>query len=163
MLETAYKWKLPRGWSYPIGAQALSQYLEDIDGPAERPLRFWDYHIRASRHRQIRDQGEPYSIIEISYSQPYSERNPEYLQWAVTVNPVPSDKAAAVRRCIVSVGLTRIREWLKQTRIVDAKQGRGFCRLLYEESGERLFFRSRLNDTDNVTEVELPCGISGSG
>ncbi len=157
MLETLSKSKLPRGWSYPVGAQVLSHYLEGIDGATERPLYFSDYSIRKSHDRHLRDKGEPYSIVEVTYSHPYTERNPEYLRWAVTIYPVPSDKAAAVRSCAVSAGLPQIREWLKQTRIVDAKQGRGFCRLLYHEAGERLLFQSRLNNTDDVAEIELPC------
>jgi hypothetical protein len=165
VLETSYKSKLPRGWSYPVGAQVLSRYLEGIDGAAERPLHFRDYHIRARHNREIRDRGEPYSIIEISYSEPSSERRPEYLKWTVSVNPVPSNKAAAVRRFVVSFGLPRIIEWLQQTRVVDAKQGRGFCYLLYDEAGQQLLFRSRLNNTEKVTQVPLPCasGINGTG
>ncbi len=165
MLETSFKSKLPRGWSYPIGAQVLSEYLDGIDGAVDRPFYFSDYPIWTSRHRQLRDQGGPYPIVEVSYSEPWGERKPERLKWSVTINPVPSDKAASVRESVACFGLPKIREWLRRTRVVDEKQGRGFCSLLYDETRERLLFRSRLNDTDDPVEIEMLSaeGIPESG
>jgi hypothetical protein len=168
MLGTRYKSKLPRGWSYPVGAQTLSDALEGVAGASERPLFFWDYQIRTSRHRRERAEGKPYPVLEVSYSKPFFGADAEYLasqgatdQWTITVNPVPSDRAALVRHCVVSAGLSRVREWLDRTRALEARQGRGFCRLLHDELGGRILLQCRLNDFDDPEEVELACPDPG--
>jgi hypothetical protein len=93
--------------------------------------------------------------VKVAYSKPWVECTPRRLKWSVKINPVPSEKAASVRKSVKCFGLFRIREWLRETRVVDEKQGRGFCQLLYDETRERLLFRSRLNNTDDPTETAI--------
>ena len=164
MLKTHYKSKLPRGWSYPIGAQVLSDAFEDIDGAAERPLCFQDHGMRIGRHSKAYVNDKPYTIIKITYWTPYIDHDIEYMiskgqfdQWQIRVSPVPSDKVAPIRRCVIALGLPRVREWLKETRVLEACQGRGHCRLLYDESNDRLLLQSSLNNFDKMTEAELSC------
>jgi hypothetical protein len=162
MLTTAYKARLPRGWSWPIGTETVSEWLEGVEGAAQRALAFSDYHIRNSHFRQIRDQGLPYPILSISYSRPITASEAENLaqrgladQWTVRVDPIPSIHRKLVHTCLASSGLPKMRTWLEATRRNAASQGRGFCRVLFQESSLRVLFEQRFNDFDDALQAEI--------
>jgi hypothetical protein len=164
ILQTSYRSKLPKGWSYPVGAELLSRALAGIDGAADRALYFNDYHIRDSRHRRLREQDEPYPIVSVGYRSPWSDAERQSCAarglvevWAITIDPVPSDQRAQVRRCVEASGLHLIREWLERARGSKTNLGRGSCRILYHQGRERLLFEQRLNNFHDPTLVELAC------
>lgn len=164
MLQTSYKNKLPHGWSYPMGAEELSEWLEGVEGAAQSPLHFSDYQIRNSRYRLNRFKDMPYQILGITYSRPLIKSDLQFLasrgqddQWEVRVDPVPSEHRARIHACVVSEGLPQIRKWLEQTRILEIGQGRGFCRLLYQEGSQRIILERKQGGFGKVISTVLPC------
>jgi hypothetical protein len=164
MLTTAYKGKLPRGWSYPLGAEALSEAFAGVEGASPRALHFSDYRIRDSRFRKGRETDQPYPIVAVKYSDWLSDSEREHAAatgqqdlWSVYVSPVPSDHRAFLRTCLLDHGLALTRKWLDATRVLGARQGRGFCRLVYQEGRQRLVIEQRLNDFDDPSTSEIAC------
>jgi hypothetical protein len=158
LLGVRFRRRLPRGWSYPVGAELLSHWLEPVEGAARNAVMFWDYHLRHSAHRDRLD--EPFPILEVSYSTTFTASDIADLEhrglpdaWEVVVHPVASRKRALIRDCLAGGGLLRVRQWLEQTRLLQGRQGRGFCRILFDPRDDRLFIESRLdNFADSSTE-----------
>jgi hypothetical protein len=164
MLETSYKSKLPHGWSWPIGAEALSRGLEGVEGAAARPLRFSSYHIRSMFWRRLRNDDHPYQVLEVAYSRPFEQSEVEELssrgerdQWEVRIDPVPSAKRAFVQACLVKTGLANVRLWLEESRRLKGQQGRGFCRVLFDGGYGQILIEQRLNDFDEPLRATCAC------
>jgi hypothetical protein len=161
MLKTSYKAKLPQGWSWPIGAETLSEWLEGVEGAEPVPLHFSDYQIRDSHFRRIRAQGLPYRILSITYSAPFAYWAD---QWQVRIDPIPSTHKKFVHTRLLSSGLSKVRTWLEASRRNGVSQGRGSCRVLFQESSLKVFFEQKLNDFDDASQAELTDNyIDGTG
>jgi hypothetical protein len=167
MLQTGYKARLPKGWSYPVGAELLSRALDGVAGATPNALHFSDYRIRNRHDRQQREQDVPYRVLSVGYSGPHGDAEIAAFAaqgltdgWQIKVDPVPSDRRAWVRACIVAEGLPRIRSWLLRAQVAIAQQGRGGCSVLYHEGRERLLFKEWRNNFDDPTTTELACTAS---
>jgi hypothetical protein len=161
MLTTSYKAKLPRGWSFPIGAEDLSAGLGHVAGAGRDPLRFSDWQIRNLGFRRRRGGEHPYEILSLSYSAPITESDWTHVQakgqvdfWQVNVQPVPSNIRAPVKACLNAEALPVIALWLEGVQEGGAQQGRGFCRVLCQEGYNRLLLESqRTSFGDPTTSV----------
>jgi hypothetical protein len=96
LIPTASKDRLPEGFTYPWGAQAISTALEGVPGLEEARLWFsWRDEFWASEWRQkIAELGE-ITLLEVG---------PSYLGGGVDVraNAVPSEYSMAARERLIS-------------------------------------------------------------
>lgn len=82
----------------------------------------------------------------------------------MNVDPILSIHKKLVNTCLLSSGLSKMRTWLETTRHNGASQGRGFCRVLFQESSLKLLFEQRLNGFDDALQAELTGNyIDGTG
>jgi hypothetical protein len=119
MIPTRRKAKLPRDWSYPIGAEALTKGLAGTPHAEALTVSFWHY---SSFHRP---ENEPYVIF---VAQHRSARKPGYSghrglvesgcfdqKWELTVHPVPSHLRQAAHQLLRERGLPLVVEWLRSS------------------------------------------------
>jgi len=169
-LETLHRDKLPRGWSYPVGAEALSRHLGSVEGAATRPLRFSDYFIRSTPRRKLIEQNQLYRVLEVRYCRPDTDADRQLAaergdqdQWEVSIDPVPSDKRAVLKAGLEASALPVVRAWLDETRRLAASQGRGVCRVLYDGGLNQIYVEQTLNSFEKPERVAVSSpGISGS-
>ena len=152
MIPTTYSHKLPRGLSYPAGAELLTELFAGVP-QAERFELYFNRHelIFASDHQAAVRSGKPVTVLAISYrnSRPgltgsnfEIERGWYGEHWQITVYAVPSALRLAVRQAIVASG-DRLRRWVTQPRPDPWKDQRHRC-----------LVRVRFDDVQPIIEEE---------
>jgi len=88
LIPTRYKEKLPAGFTYPLGAQAISATLQGVSYVSDLNLHFsWKDIFWASKyHAKIAAQGSIH-VLNASYCQ----------DWTIELCSVPSEYASVVR------------------------------------------------------------------
>src|SRR6185295_6849216 len=113
-LAIRHKERLPRGWSYPVGVELLSQALFDVPNAAPQPL--WFSHgdeLWLNDRRKRRAEDLPFPILEAEYTRHFvGPPEPDRPLWILRVSSVPSPLSAWVRSCVFAYGLPRLRTWL---------------------------------------------------
>jgi hypothetical protein len=151
MLETGPKDKLPKGWSYPVGAKILSSFLEAVPHAAYHPLRFcWRAEFWASKFAQSRATGEAYPIIKAHIGgevgmfdkrvEPPTEQT--FQGWTVEVYAVPADYRAVVGERLTSCILPLVKRWLETPSPITLNFG-GYFMALFREGDGRIETRVR--------------------
>ena len=160
MLLTHVRNRLPRGWSYPAGAQELSEYLEAIPGAKEKPLWFSEragwFH---SNLDELRREDHPYPILRVSIQRGgYFVEDQAAVYWDVHVYAVPSGLRAAVRRSLLPTALEMVRTWLATSRPDTALDGGAYCSVLVRESDALLYFERCASKFEDPVreEIEAP-------
>lgn len=109
LIPTASKERLPEGFTYPWGAQAISEALHDLPGLEEARIWFsWRDQFWASEwRRKIAELGE-ITLLEIG---------PSHVDegFDIRAHSVPSEFAIAARERLVS-GIPKLREGLNAVR-----------------------------------------------
>lgn len=171
MLETRNKPKLPRGWSYPVGAQDLSNALEGVVGSDAKPVSFADWAIRRTRRRPSstapHEDPPARRILEVHYTSWPAGGGLAALEpgavdaWQIRVSPVPSERRAAIHRTLVDSALPMCRAWLDASRQQSRHEGRGYWRLSYDEGYDRLEVEQKPNAFEPPIRVTIeltpPC------
>ena len=105
LIKTARKEKLPKGFSYPVGAQALSEALQGIPQFDEIELWFsWRDEFWVSRWQKRLQARGTLSLLQANYF-------PHFAGWYVYLYSVPSDCAVSAREHLMAQ-LPRIRTQL---------------------------------------------------
>lgn len=91
MIKTSRKEKLPKGFSYPLGAEAISAALDGIPQFDNTELWFsWRDEFWVSRWRKRLEEHGPIVLLRVAYS--------EYFRhWDVRVYSVPSEHTVFAR------------------------------------------------------------------
>lgn len=98
LIETATKEKLPRGFSYPLGAQTLSKSLAGVPQFDQFRLWFsWRDEYWASKYTKKIEEAGAVSILEVMRGRSLCSD----LSWDVRIHAVPSDHAARVKEALV--------------------------------------------------------------
>jgi hypothetical protein len=160
MLVTHVRKRLPRGWSYPIGAQEISQYLEDVPGAKEKPLWFSDragwFH---SQLDALRREDHPYPILRLSLQRGgYFVEDQTAVHWDVNIYAVPSGLRAAVRQSLLPAAMQKVRTWLVARRPDTVLDGGAYCSVLVRESDALLYFERCASKFEDPVreEIEAP-------
>ena len=125
MLPTAYKAKLPKTLSWPLGAEAITAGLGDAPHAANLTLWFTDgvTHPVVAFQRVVRET-LPYSLLVAEYRPPArpgytgtmllaAELGRYEAKWELHVSPVPRPWRAAAGAALRGVGLPAVAGWLK--------------------------------------------------
>jgi hypothetical protein len=94
VLRTQSKEKLPKGHSYPIGAEGLSAALEGIPQISTITISFWykDEFWASSYNKKLKEDGE-IAVLRAEYGAPFYE-------WRIHVSSVPSTAKQRVAEAI---------------------------------------------------------------
>lgn len=105
LIATRHKEKLPAGYSYPIGAEALSNALHGLLEPSGISLLFsWRDEFWASKYQQKLVVGGDIRVLVVSF----------FEHWHISVNAVPSTDAKLARDLLSEFGLPSLREALQR-------------------------------------------------
>jgi len=106
ILRTARKVKVPRGWSYPAGAEIISDALVDVPQFDSIVLDFYGGLLKSTI---------PLYVMSADY-------NPNGIgfdldnKWSIGVVAVPSDLKKPIQQALLADGFGRTRTWLIQPR-----------------------------------------------
>jgi hypothetical protein len=128
ILETRYRARLARGWSYPIGAEIVSQWVGDVPDAIEKPLSF-----SASRASSLPafdaslSADEPQPILKLEHGRRLLwAKDPTLPFWSVRVFAIPSSLRQSTRVALLSHGLPSAKQWLLKSR-TDLELDGGAC------------------------------------
>ncbi len=135
MIKTTYKEKLPKGYSYPVGAEIISAGLSDVPQYEELGIDFWiKDEFRASRYNQkIKESGDIIILKARYFSYSWGSG------WTIEINSVPSAFKKDASEKIVSQVLPALREKLLKTGM----------------NGERFSFRA--NYSLATSDIKICC------
>src|SRR5258708_5461772 len=103
LIPTTYKTRLPREFSYPIGAEALSKHLAGVPQFSEFRICFSDVvSAWKSKFQQIIAEGADYEIVRARLWSPFE----------IFVYPVQRILKHAAQEALVSGGLPKLRDWM---------------------------------------------------
>ena len=123
MIKTRYKEKVPKGFSYPIGAEKISEALaESMQGEACE-ISFWvkDEFWASSYTQRIKNR-EPIKIFDLVYSNPQTHHSSSQAmidsgqydpKWIIKVYAVPTTNVSAVKQ-LLKQEISEAAKWLKQ-------------------------------------------------
>jgi hypothetical protein len=118
ILETRYRAQLARGWSYPVGAEIVSEWVGAVPGAMDKPISF-----SASRASSLPafdaclSANEPQPIIKVEYGRRLLwAQDPVEPYWSVRVFGIPSTLRQSTRAALLSHGLPRAKQWLLKSR-----------------------------------------------
>jgi hypothetical protein len=108
MIKTIYKNKLPKGYSYPVGAEIISAGLSDVPQYDELEIgfRIKDEYWASRYNRKIKEAGD-IIVLEASYFS-YSWGS----GWSIRISSVPSAFKKDASEKIISQVLPVLREQL---------------------------------------------------
>ncbi|WP_165071412.1 hypothetical protein [Paludisphaera rhizosphaerae] len=126
MIPTTYRAKLPRGLSFPIGAEAVSQALVGTPRFEALSLTFWDQAVwPASKFRRLLEERSPYKVMTAEF---HPARKPgvsaaEYMiqsgwydeKWELFAYPVLAEFRHPANRLLRETGLPAVASWLKSS------------------------------------------------
>jgi hypothetical protein len=112
LIPTKFKEKLPVGFSYPIGAQAISEALKFTPQYSQLGLSFyWKDEFRTSSYATKIKAGGEIRVIEAHYT-------PTWNEWKLAIRAVPGTEAAAAREVLTTTALPELAECLSQIGLV---------------------------------------------
>jgi len=107
IIATKSKEKLPKGFSYPIGAERLSEELATAPHLQDFVLWFrWRAVYRASKYRNILENKGKITIIEVRYKSMFDE-------WRIDIYAVPAGQSAEVKALLNNEVFDDLRSKLK--------------------------------------------------
>jgi hypothetical protein len=126
MIPTRFKAKLPKGLSYPLGAEAISQTLAGAPHADELHLSFYGQAVwPAAEFNRLLREGLPYRILSAEYTPPLMPRRiaPKRLvevgrdqgSWYLTVYPLLCELRPAANHLLREQGLPAVTEWLRSS------------------------------------------------
>lgn len=124
MIPTAYKTKIPKTHSYPLGAKAISDALVGISQQALLKIEFRFYKGFA----KDRVPGTPYRALEVSYS-----GSGPFSGWRIVVHAVPRPLRHVIQGKLVADALPKINDWLVSNAHSLDRQGGHHLRFYFDE------------------------------
>lgn len=124
LIPTKYKNKIPKGFSFPIGAKDISISLQGIPQYSKFELTFHDRDtFWASKfNERIKEKGS-ITVIEISYyrskgnnSTPNDWKESGYSdpKWMVSVYALPSEYRSKTKAQLLEKAMPLFKRWLKE-------------------------------------------------
>lgn len=107
MIPTEYKERLPKGFSYPLGAKAISEIIGEIPQAENISLRFeWRDEFWVSKWQKRIEGYGTVRLVEAQYTVRWDE-------WWIYVYSVPSNCNAAARQFLLSGPLEQLGDALR--------------------------------------------------
>lgn len=140
MIPTRYKSKVPHTFSYPVGAEAVSEALMGVPQFNDLTLHFWHWKSRKW------ETTLPNEVLDVWYSGPFQvfskpqqpDSDIDEPKWQITVYAVPTSLRHAIQGKIVTEALPAIRIWLAANYHSSEREGRHGLVFLYDEAADLL-------------------------
>lgn len=136
LIETRSRTRLPRGLTYPVGAEVVSAALEGIPQYDRLVLNFYQ---PTSLHKVSDWETGPFLVLSLRYQEQhlvYDRRN-----WSVDVWAVPAGIAPRVRPLLTDEGFRAAREWMTADHPPIWFQSWKNLSMHYQDEDDRLFWR----------------------
>ncbi len=142
VIPTRYKARLFGNLSYPVGAEILSEGLQEVPQISGLSLSFT---LPSLLHPT--EMNSPYRILVAEYnSHPVVlSSNKKFMEdgwydenWGLTVFAVKRQVKPLVKKFLVHDGLPRVKKWLMAERTPVWKYGRKTCCVLFDEKKESI-------------------------
>ena len=131
LIPTGYKRRLSQGFSYPVGAELLSEHLAGLPQFADLRVCFSESPTwQASKFQRTLADGVPYEVVTASADPSAS----------IYVYPVQSHLRHPARQALVSHGLPALRAWLSEHFPVDPLRGAS-CAVMFDPPVATVFLR----------------------
>jgi hypothetical protein len=132
MILTKFKDKLPKGFSYPIGAEKISLGLARTPQIASFELCFQhkDEFWASSYNEKLR-QKKPLKIVEITYRNPnVGISSSQYMidagyyspSWKINIYAVPKEYSVDVKEQLNSIAIPNLEKWLNQVGLTESRE-----------------------------------------
>jgi len=161
ILLVRYRERLPRGWSFPLGAEILTEALAGVPHGVSEPLWFTHSEPMWLKDRRKRESDDlPLRVLEVEFTTWTLglESPPERPLWTIRVGSVPSQLRQWTRACLISEALPRVRRWLLQSFPDTALEATPQCRVHLQAEQKRLLWEERSSKFVDARVEELPCG-----
>ncbi len=123
IITTYHKEKIPKGFSYPIGAKKISESIQSSIAADDSEISFWvkDEFWSSSFNERIKNE-EPIKIIDIRYHAPrihHSSSNNMIIsghydpKWKIEVHSVPVKHVSSVKKMLLKALQDEAVDWLK--------------------------------------------------
>ncbi len=127
VIPTTLRAKIGKTLSYPIGAEAVSAVLQDT--PQFGKLRI-SFH---NRYQRLKDRGQPYSILTVSFLGRERTVSAEDDEWAISIRPIPRDRKHKLKTELQVEVLPKIREWLLEHAALERRHELRYIDVTYDE------------------------------
>lgn len=133
LIPTFYKTRLPRGFSFPIGAEALSEHLAGVPQFSEFRICFSDLvSAWKSEFQQMIAEGADYEIVTARLWSPFE----------IFVYPVQRSLKHAAHEALVSEGLPKLRAWMLRQSVRTAMTFRA-CSVIFSPATQTVHVQER--------------------
>jgi len=161
---TRHKDVLPKGWSYPIGAELLTASLDGVPGALNQPLWFSARSdFRTKRFQATRSANKPYEILRASYGRGQIFGDQRIPLWQVDIYAVPSGLRSVARAALVVRGMAELRQWLLLPRTDVALDGGAMFAILMRELDPSFVTRAKGSRFEDVHDDEWSIGRDETG
>ena len=125
IIQTSYKTKLPKEFSYPSGAEMLSRALEGVEQYDELEVGFYDFIGFRSDFQKTLKEAEPLKVLLASYrfhektissSQLHIDRGWYDPAWKISIFAVPREYKSRIQNELLANGFNIVRDWLTTKR-----------------------------------------------
>ncbi len=149
MIPTRFRTRLPRGLSYPVGAEALSEALAGAPHVEAMSLMFTGQAVwPASEFRRVLAAQTPYRILEVRFRSahvPGFIGSAEMIEkgwyddaWEIIVSPVLSELRHLANRLLREQGLPTVARWLRTSTRPGRDPRPRWIELRFDPAGESL-------------------------
>jgi hypothetical protein len=104
LIPTTYKSKIPQGFSYPLGAEIISEALAGVPQYEQLSIRFSSYNVRSRGFQRLITTRELW-ILQIHF---YVE---SIYPWKITVGTLPSEHKHTAQEALKAI-LPEVHRWL---------------------------------------------------
>ena len=148
LIPTRLKVKLPLDFSYPIGAEKLSEALASVPQFEKLVIWFSSYNYSASDRQILRKENEPYEIFRISMIHPLKSlsSSKQFIEegfynenWEIHVYPVPRELKSVAKQFLIDEVLPQAKVWMEIPRTEIWKTGRKHFKALFRENEPQIF------------------------
>jgi hypothetical protein len=138
LIPTDHKAKIPHTFSYPVGAERISEALQDVPQIKELCVSF--PYFDCAKH--LRGGGKIHPVLEAQYShsRPGLSSSNAMIEsgwyrpkWEIRVRPVIRGLKHSVMELILGEGLPRVREWLLSRKGLAGREAYDRMTLLFDE------------------------------
>jgi hypothetical protein len=142
-IPTGYKDKIPHTFSYSIGAERISEALQEVPQIKDLCVYFSGFNCA----KNLREGGKVNPVLEVqyTYSRPGLSSSNSMIEdgwyrprWKIYVRPVRRELKHIVMELLLEEGLPRVREWLVSRKALAGREAFHRLTFHFDEHADKL-------------------------